>query len=166
MLHEIVAVVFPLTGVTSGSGEVNVMVDGTAMTVPVMANASGFTTLSNAAAAAGRLDVRSAAGQIVEHSNSTQIVSIGAIRALDSTLGCGDGERRGRGVRAGLVYRIVGESPVHGTRVAGLSGACTRPKGRHVGCCRGARRYGPGAGRAWRSHCAGICQRITRAGGR
>jgi hypothetical protein len=52
MLHITVAVVFPFTGVVSGSGELKVMVDGVTVTVPVTANANPLTmTLGNSAVA-------------------------------------------------------------------------------------------------------------------
>jgi hypothetical protein len=73
MVHEIVAVEVPLTGVMSGSGEVNVIVDGAAMTLPVMANA----------AATGRFAVRSAARQNTEPIANAQIASRSAIGAVN-----------------------------------------------------------------------------------
>lgn len=72
MLHEIVAVEVPLTGVMSGSDEVNVIVEGAAMTLPVMANA----------AATGRFAVRSAARQKPEPIANAQIASRSAIGAV------------------------------------------------------------------------------------
>jgi hypothetical protein len=84
MLHEIVAVVFPLTGVMSGSGEVNVIVDGAAMTLPaVMANANLLPTGMNNAATAGRFAVQSAARPTVETTiTRPQIASRGVIGTL------------------------------------------------------------------------------------
>ena len=83
MLHVVVAVVFPLTGVVSGSGEVNVIVEGTTVTLPVMANANRWTmVLSNAAAATGRFDARSSARQTAAKIKSTQMVSRSAIGAV------------------------------------------------------------------------------------
>lgn len=67
IVHLIVAVVFPLTGVVSGSGELNVIVDGVTVTLPVTAKANVLTMiLGNAAAATGRFDLQTAAWQTVE----------------------------------------------------------------------------------------------------
>lgn len=73
MLQEMVAEEVPLTGVMSGSGEANVIVDGVAMTLPVMANA----------AATGRFAVRSAARQNTEPIANAQIASRSAIGAVN-----------------------------------------------------------------------------------
>ena len=56
IFHETVAEVFPLTGVTSGSGELNVIVDGVTVTLPVMAKASVLTLILGNAAVAGGFD--------------------------------------------------------------------------------------------------------------
>jgi hypothetical protein len=54
IFHETVAEVFPLTGVASGSGELNVIVDGVTVTLPVTAKANVLTLIvGNAAVAAG-----------------------------------------------------------------------------------------------------------------
>ena len=75
MLHLMVAVVFPLTGVVSGSGELNVIVDGVTVTLPVTAKASVLTMiLGNVAAATGRFDLQTAAWQTVEKIKHAMIV--------------------------------------------------------------------------------------------
>src|SRR5437667_12770389 len=76
MLHMIVAEVFPLTGVVSGSGELNVIVEGETVTLPVTRNANFLRMiLGNAAVATGRFDVQSPARQTVEKIRHAQIVS-------------------------------------------------------------------------------------------
>jgi len=80
MLHTIVAVVLPLTGVVSGSGELNVIVEGETATLPVTRNANLLSMiLGNAAAANERFDVQSAALQIVEKSKYAERVNRNAI---------------------------------------------------------------------------------------
>lgn len=76
ILHVIVAEVFPLTGVVSGSGELNVIVEGETVTLPVTRNANfPRMILVSATAAAGRFDVQSEARQTVEEIEHAQIVS-------------------------------------------------------------------------------------------
>jgi hypothetical protein len=107
MCHVIVAVVFPLTGVVSGSGELNVIVAGVTVTLPVTAKANVLTMiLDNAAAATGRFDLQTAAWQTVEKTKHAQIVRRSTIRA--APLGCRDRECRDRRVTTGFIHRIVG----------------------------------------------------------
>lgn len=107
IFHVIVAVVFPLTGVVSGSGELNVIVDGVTVTLPVTAKANVLTMiLDNAAATTGRFELQTAAWQIVEKIKHVQIVSRSTIRAVP--LGCGNRERRDGRVTTGLIHRIIG----------------------------------------------------------
>ena len=83
MLHEIVPEVFPVTGVVSGSGELNVIVEGAAVTIPVMANANFLSMiLGNAMAPTGRFEVQSAALQTVETIKHPHIASRSAIGAI------------------------------------------------------------------------------------
>ena len=80
MLHMIVAEVFPLTGVVSGSGELNAIVEGVTVTLPVTRNANFLNMiLGNAMAANERFDVQSAALQIVEKSKYAERVNRNAI---------------------------------------------------------------------------------------
>lgn len=82
MLHLTVAEALPPTGVTSGSGELKVIVEGVTVTLPVTAKANGLTMiLGNAAAATGRFAVQSAALQTVEKIKHARIVRRSAIRA-------------------------------------------------------------------------------------
>jgi hypothetical protein len=83
IFQVMVAVLFPLTGVVSGSGEVKVMVAGTTVTLPVTANANGLRKVwSNAAASMGRFDTRSSPRHTAVEMRSTPIVSRSAMAAV------------------------------------------------------------------------------------
>ena len=83
MVHMIVAEVFPLTGVVSGSGELNVIVEGETVTLPVTANANFLKMiLGNATAVPGHFDFQSAALQIVEKIKHAEMVNRTAMGAV------------------------------------------------------------------------------------
>jgi hypothetical protein len=76
MLHLTVAVVFPLTGVVSGSGELNVIVEGVTVTLPVTENGRSLSRIFGSTRAdTGRFDAQSAARQTVDRIKHAQIVS-------------------------------------------------------------------------------------------